>query len=86
MALDLDSQAFGADASWPTLLARRIVSKKAPGLIPKKLRPAPANVMGSDPAFDRLVAIACGRKWLATDLMEAAILPTYRPRLFRARQ
>lgn len=31
-ALDLDPQAFGADASWPSPLARRIVSKKAPGL------------------------------------------------------
>ncbi len=42
--------------------------------------------MGSNSAFDRLVATACCRKWLAMDLMEAAIPPTYRPRLFRARQ
>ena len=47
VALDLDFQAFtGADASWPTLLACSTVSKKAPGLTPKKRRRAPDGADG----------------------------------------
>ena len=30
-ALELDFAAFGADASWPTLLSRRVIARKAPG-------------------------------------------------------
>ncbi len=46
-ALELDFQAIGSDASWPMLLARHIVSKQAaPGLTPKKRRPAPDGMDG----------------------------------------
>ena len=41
-ALGLDFQAHGADASWPVLLARRILSLQIPSQTPKKRRPAPA--------------------------------------------
>jgi hypothetical protein len=37
-ALELDFEAFGADASWPTLLSRRVIAWKAPGLTPQKRR------------------------------------------------
>ena len=40
VALGLDFQASGTDATWPLLLVRRIVSLQAPGLTPKKRRPA----------------------------------------------
>ena len=42
-ALDLDFPSLGADPTWPTLVARRIVAKQAPGLTPKKRRPAAAD-------------------------------------------
>ncbi len=45
-ALELDFQAFGTDASGATMLARRIVSKQAPGLTPKKRRPAKDGLDG----------------------------------------
>jgi hypothetical protein len=45
-ALGLDFQAHGADAAWPALLGRRIVSMHAPGSTPKKRKPAPAGVDG----------------------------------------
>jgi hypothetical protein len=43
------------------------------------------DVLGSGPAFGRLVENICNRKWLPADLMKATIPTTYRPRLFRAR-
>ena len=42
--------------------------------------------LGSGPAFDALVKAVCDRPWLSTNAMEAAIPPTYLPRLFRARR
>ena len=42
-ALALDFPTLGADPAWPTLVARRIIAKKAPGLTPKKRRPAAAD-------------------------------------------
>jgi hypothetical protein len=45
-ALGLDFQAHGADASWPALLGRRIVSRLAPGSTPTKRKLAPAGVDG----------------------------------------
>ena len=35
-ALGLDFQAHGTDATWPSLLGRRIVAKMVPGSTPKK--------------------------------------------------
>ena len=45
-ALKLDYASFGKDASWPVLLGRRIVAHQAPGLTPKKRRPARDGVDG----------------------------------------
>ena len=45
-ALGLDFQAFGTDASWPAMLARRVIAHQAPGPTPKKRRPASGGVDG----------------------------------------
>ena len=48
-ALDLDFPLLGADPTWPTLVARRVTAKKAPGLTPKKRRPAAADAPEGQP-------------------------------------
>ncbi len=45
-ALGLEFQAFGTDASWPAMLARRVIAHQAPGLTPKKRRPVSGGVDG----------------------------------------
>ena len=45
-ALGLDFQAFGTDASWPAMLARRVFAHQAPGLTSKKRRPVSDGVDG----------------------------------------
>ena len=40
-ALGLDFQAFGTDASWPAMLARRVIAHQALWL-PSQLRPSPS--------------------------------------------
>ena len=63
-ALGLDFQAHGTDATWPSLLGRRIVAKMVPGSTPKKRKPVPAGGDGQirKPGDDGAKADSAGAK------------------------
>ena len=63
-ALGLDFQAHGTDATWPSLLGRRIVAKMVPGSTPKKRKPVQAGADGQirKPGDDGAKADSAGAK------------------------